>query len=147
MATQKDVQDLLRMLTTGRNKIPMMQAMGRIKSLQAASIRSIRDIANADLQALSKVVGDEKAAKQLQSAAKKESDPTQKRAASDTISSPDAKRKKSAYELGDEPLTPEALEASLALPEPSVDEEEISRTTIYTNRAPLGERALFKFRS
>ena len=39
MATQKDVQDLLRLLTTGRNKLPMMAAMGRMKALQAANLR------------------------------------------------------------------------------------------------------------
>jgi hypothetical protein len=39
MATQKDVHDLLRMLTSGRNKMPMMAAMGRIKALQATGVR------------------------------------------------------------------------------------------------------------
>lgn len=39
MATQKDLQDLLRLLTSGRNKITMMAAMGRVKSLQAVDIR------------------------------------------------------------------------------------------------------------
>ena len=39
MASQKDVQDLLRLLTTGRNKLPMMAAMGRVKALQAANLR------------------------------------------------------------------------------------------------------------
>ncbi len=87
--------------------------------------------------ALSKAIGDEKLAKQIQAAAKKESDPSKKRAASDVPPSPDVKRKKTAYELTDEPQTPEALEASLALPEPSTDEEHISKIILYTNRAPL----------
>jgi hypothetical protein len=39
MASQKDVQDLLRLLTTGRNKLPMMAAMGRVKALQDVKIR------------------------------------------------------------------------------------------------------------
>jgi len=39
MATQKDVHDLLRLLTTGRNKLPMMAAMGRVKALQDADLR------------------------------------------------------------------------------------------------------------
>jgi hypothetical protein len=48
------------------------------------------------------------------------------------------KRKRSAYELEDEPETPQKLEASLALPELSnLDEEEISKAVIHTNRAPL----------
>lgn len=63
-------------------------------------------------------------------------DPSKKRGASDTAS-PDAKRRKSAYELDSEPQTPQAIEASLALPRASVEEDEISRTVIVTNRAPL----------
>lgn len=83
-------------------------------------------------------IGDEKAAKSLQTAAKGiVKDPSKKRGAPDSLSSTDSKRKKSAYELSNEPQTPQALEASLALPNPSVDEEEISKTTIHTNRAPL----------
>jgi hypothetical protein len=39
MASQKDIQDLLRLLTTGRNKLPMMAAMGRVKALQTANLR------------------------------------------------------------------------------------------------------------
>lgn len=39
MAAQKDMQDLLRLLTTGRNKVPMLAAMGRVKALQAANLR------------------------------------------------------------------------------------------------------------
>ena len=39
MAAQKDMQDLLRLLTTGRNKIPMLAAMQRVKALQPASLR------------------------------------------------------------------------------------------------------------
>lgn len=39
MSAQKDMQDLLRLLTTGRNKVPMLQAMGRVKALQTANLR------------------------------------------------------------------------------------------------------------
>lgn len=39
MASQEDLRDLLRLMTTGRNKLAMMAAMGRVKSLQAANIR------------------------------------------------------------------------------------------------------------
>ena len=39
MATQQDVQDLLRLLTTGRNKLPMLLAIGRVKALQGADLR------------------------------------------------------------------------------------------------------------
>jgi len=38
MASQQDLQDLLRLLTVGR-KIPMLQAMGHIKSLQAVNLK------------------------------------------------------------------------------------------------------------
>lgn len=63
-------------------------------------------------------------------------DPSKKRTAENALS-PTAKRTKSAYELSSEPQTPQELEASLELPQPCTDEEAISRTTIYTNRAPL----------
>jgi hypothetical protein len=39
MASQNDVTELLRLLTTGRNKLSMMAAMGRVKALQAADLR------------------------------------------------------------------------------------------------------------
>lgn len=74
----------------------------------------------------------------MKTACKKSIDPSPKeRAAPESQSAPKAKRKKSAYELDDEPQTPQAFEASLALPEPLMDEEEISKCVIFTNRAPL----------
>jgi len=80
---------------------------------------------------LKDVIGDEKAAKSLQTAAKGAlKDPSKKRGASETLPNSDSKRKKSAYQLENEPQTPQDLEASLALPKPSTDEEEISKTGI-----------------
>jgi hypothetical protein len=38
MASQQDLQELLRLLTVTR-KIPMMQAMGQVKALQGANLR------------------------------------------------------------------------------------------------------------
>ncbi len=38
MATQQDLQDLLRLLTVAR-KLPMMQAMGHAKALQGVNLR------------------------------------------------------------------------------------------------------------
>ena len=38
MASQQDLQELLRLLTVGR-KIPMMQAMAQIKALQTADLK------------------------------------------------------------------------------------------------------------
>lgn len=160
MAAQKDMQDLLRLLTTGRNKIPMLAAMQRVKALQSASLRrsslllhstaptplltarSISDIAAIDLPSLTTALStDEKTAKSLLAACKAnlKSGPSTpgKRSASDTVSSTSAKRPKSAYELSQEPQTPAELEASLSLPQPSADEEAISKCTVVTNRAPL----------
>jgi hypothetical protein len=125
------------MLTSGRNKMPMMTAMQKIKTLQTGGFRSLTEIAAGDLAALTKTLGDEKAAKQLKTAAKKEiGSDDKKRGASDSLASPNAKKSRSAYELANEPETQEAQEASLALPS-SKDEEEISKTIIYCNRAPL----------
>ena len=63
-------------------------------------------------------------------------DPEKKRSAETSLASA-SKRTKSVYELAPEPQTPQALEAGLALPQPSEDEEGISKSLIYTNRAPL----------
>ncbi|KAF4633896.1 hypothetical protein G7Y89_g4213 [Cudoniella acicularis] len=138
MATQKDMQDLLRLLTTGRNKLPMMGAMGRVKALQVAGLKSIPDIAASNLLDLTKALSDEKAAKSLLAACKShlKSPSTTKRPSTDGLS-PTSKRLKSAYSLDNTPQTPQELEASLTLPQPSVDEEAISKCVIYTNRAPL----------
>ncbi|KAH7323707.1 hypothetical protein BKA65DRAFT_598266 [Rhexocercosporidium sp. MPI-PUGE-AT-0058] len=144
MGAQKDMQDLLRLLTTGRNKIPMLAAMGRVKALQTANLRSITDIAAIDLSTLATALStDEKTAKALLAACKSHLKSTSstagsKRAASDTSTNPSStKRPRSAYELSQEPQTPAELEASLALPQPSADEEAIEKCVVYTNRAPL----------
>ncbi|KAL3427987.1 hypothetical protein PVAG01_01496 [Phlyctema vagabunda] len=146
MATAKDVQDLLRLLTagTGRNKLTLPQAMARVKALQTADLRSISSIAGAELSTLTSALGDdEKAAKSLHTACKAHmKDPSSKKRSltadnNSSAGSPATKRQKSAYELATEPQSPQQLEASLALPQPSHDEEAISRTTVYTNRAPL----------
>jgi hypothetical protein len=138
----------------------MLAAMGRVKALQAADLRrclpippsqlnstqpltflyhSISAIASSDLPTLTAAITDEKAAKSLLTACKAhlKSPSAPKRAASSTDDSPSSKRLKSAYSLPGEPQSPAELEASLALPQPSQGEEAISKTTIYTNRAPL----------
>jgi hypothetical protein len=98
---------------------------------------SIEAIAASDLPTISAATNDPKAAKSLQTACKALSkDPSKKRPA-DTSLSPKTKRPKSTYELKPTPQTPQEIEASLALPQPSRDEEVIEKTTIYTNRAPL----------
>ncbi|KAG9236937.1 hypothetical protein BJ875DRAFT_493730 [Amylocarpus encephaloides] len=141
MASQKDIQELLRLLTTGRNKMPMMAAIGRVKALQVAGLKSIPDIANTDLPTLiSAITSDEKTAKSLIAACKaqlKKPASTPLKRSSTTDHSPESKRLKATYGADTTPQTPSELEASLALPMPSTDEEAISKCHIYTNRAPL----------
>ncbi|KAH8598840.1 hypothetical protein B0O99DRAFT_683588 [Bisporella sp. PMI_857] len=139
MSAQQDLQDLLRLLTTGRNKLTMMAAMQRVKALQAIDLRSIASIANANLEAISTAIKDPKAAKSLQTACKSAiKDPSSsKKRLSDTPLSSSSKRTKSAYELPPEADTPQAIEKALELPRPSTDEEAIEKCTIWTNRAPL----------
>jgi hypothetical protein len=45
MATQQDLQELIRLLTVGR-KIPMMQAMAQIKALQGVNLRRFDNTAS-----------------------------------------------------------------------------------------------------
>jgi len=98
---------------------------------------SISSIASADLETVSTAINDPKAAKSLQTACKAiVKDPEKKRPAESSLASA-SKRTKSVYELAPESQTPQAIEAALALPQPSEDEEAISKSSIYTNRAPL----------
>ncbi|KAI6249771.1 hypothetical protein HI914_01999 [Erysiphe necator] len=139
MATEKDVQDLLRLLTTGRNKLPMLDAINLIKTLKSTNLHSISAIATTNFASLKNVIPDEKIAKALLTICKKhiktEDKVTPKRIAK--FSSSAAKRHKSMYEIIDQPQTPAELEASLSLPKPSVDEEAISKSVIYTDRTSL----------
>ncbi|QSZ30364.1 hypothetical protein DSL72_004887 [Monilinia vaccinii-corymbosi] len=143
MASQAEMQDLLRLLTNGRNKVPILTAMQRVKALQTASITpAISTLAATPLGTLQSVLSiDEKAAKSLITACKNASKTTGKRSAGemDAISTGGVKRVKtfeSAYSLPVE-QTEEELEKSLELPESVRDEERIEKTMIYTNRAPL----------
>ncbi|TGO26310.1 hypothetical protein BPAE_0062g00310 [Botrytis paeoniae] len=143
MASQVDMQDLLRLLTIGRNKVPMLTAMQRVKALQIASINpSISAVASTPLDTLQSALSlDEKAAKSLITACKNASKTAGKRSASETDATNKgaAKRVKtfeSAYSLPVE-QTEEELEKTLELPESVRDEERIEKSTIYTNRAPL----------
>jgi hypothetical protein len=51
MSAQQDLQDLLRLLTTGRNKVSMLAAMGRIKALQGENIKRLIHLINAYISA------------------------------------------------------------------------------------------------
>ncbi|KAF3491548.1 uncharacterized protein GIQ15_01065 [Arthroderma uncinatum] len=135
MATAKDVQSLLRFLTQDA-RLPLAAAMGKIKDLQKAKLLNPDDISKAKLATVQLVFTEDKTAKQVWNAAKRvvkkrlaaENDPQMPSAPS-----PSKKRKASAAELD---LTPQQIEASLALPM-STDLDKISETAIIINRAPL----------
>ncbi|KAI9815269.1 MAG: hypothetical protein M1827_002749 [Pycnora praestabilis] len=131
MTTAADVQALLRFLSQDA-KVPLAVAMGKMKDLQSASLTSPAAIMKSNLQTIQAIFTDEKLSKQILSAAKRIS---KKRASTETSNTSLSKRKKSMYD--EEPLTPAAIEESLALPLSSVNEEEISKAVLYTNRAPL----------
>ncbi|KAK8034657.1 hypothetical protein PG993_009652 [Apiospora rasikravindrae] len=146
MASQQDLQELLRLMTVA--KVPIKDAMVRVKALQAQNLRSIKDIAEATLPTIESAVPDPKAARQLHNACKARlKNPTvsagSKRAGAEllaqttggankrTKANPDA-----AYQDGPTPLSPADFEASLALPV-ETDEDVISATALLTNRAPV----------
>lgn len=105
---------------------------------------SIQQIADAPLPTVESALNDPKAARALQNACKAhlkrmQTSPTAaKRPAAASSSQDPAKRFKSSdgYLLGPSDLTPQQLEASLALPL-DTDEERIAKAAIQTNRAPL----------
>ncbi|KAK0628983.1 hypothetical protein B0T17DRAFT_633136 [Bombardia bombarda] len=146
MATQQDLQELLRLLTASR-KVPMLQAMTQIKALQAVDLRSIKQIAESPLKIVESALKDDKAARSLQSACKavlKRGDggataTTGKRPAASSLASPAQKRAKfdSNHLMGaPTEMTPQELERSLELPL-CTDEDRIAATVVQTNRAPL----------
>lgn len=149
MASQTDLQDLLRLMTTA--KVPIKDAMARIKLLQAADLRSISQIASSPLPAVEGAIKDAKAARSLHNACKARvkqlSNPdiaaaaASKRSASSQLGGPSTKRQKAGssgalFTEGPEAMSPEEAEASLALPV-ETDEQIIAGTTLLTNRAPL----------
>ncbi|KAK3316343.1 hypothetical protein B0H66DRAFT_292124 [Apodospora peruviana] len=147
MASQQDLQELLRLLTVGR-KVPMLQAMAQVKALQAVELHSIKEIAEAPLRKVEAAINDDKAARALQSACKAAlkrgdlggdtSTGGTKRSAPNT--GPASKRSKQEYTgdfmNGPVEMTPQELESSLELPI-STDENRIAETVLQTNRAPL----------
>ncbi|KAG6361054.1 hypothetical protein INS49_009274 [Diaporthe citri] len=151
MATQQDLQELLRLQTA--RKMPMKDAMAQIKALQGASLRSVQQIADAPLKTVETAIKDARAARSLQNACKAhlkrmQVSPTSagaaaKRPAAGADSTAQGQASKKArlsggdgYMLGPTDMTPEELEASLSLPL-DTDEDRIAETAIQTNRAPL----------
>lgn len=93
---------------------------------------SASDLAKTDFETLKSIFEDDKAARQCLNAAKRVS---KKRTADDASApSPSAKKPKPRY---GQPLNGADLEASLALPNPEMDEDILRSTVLYTNRAPL----------
>ncbi|EOA82388.1 hypothetical protein ACJQWK_04423 [Exserohilum turcicum] len=130
MSLPQHVNALLRFLTQDA-KVPLAQAMGKIKPLQAAKLNTALDLAKADFETLEQIFGDEKAARQCLNAAKRVS---KKRGADDEAAPLPAKKTRPIH---GQPLNGAQLEASLALPEPDMDEKVLRATVLYTNRAPL----------
>ncbi|KAI0403281.1 hypothetical protein F4802DRAFT_599247 [Xylaria palmicola] len=140
MSAQQHLQDLIRLMTVGM-KVPIKDALSRVKSLQAKNLRSIQQIAECPLADVQSAISDAKAARSLQNACKAHmKNPTSgKRPGSDLTA--DAKRLKPAsgaasYLGGPDPVEPAEYEASLELPV-ETDEQIIGGTTLLTNRAPL----------
>ncbi|KAI1175209.1 hypothetical protein F4777DRAFT_340082 [Nemania sp. FL0916] len=142
MSAQQDLQDLIRLMTVGM-KVPIKDALSRVKSLQAKNLRSIQQIAECPLSEVQSALPDAKTARPLQNACKARiknpaAPSASKRHGSDLTA--DAKRLKSSGEVGysDDPqaVEPEQYEASLDLPV-ETDETIIAETTLLTNRAPL----------
>ncbi|KAF7543161.1 hypothetical protein G7Z17_g10958 [Cylindrodendrum hubeiense] len=139
MATQNDLQELLRLLTA--RKMSMMAAMGQVKALQAKNLRSIAQIAEAPLATVEEALaGDAKAAKSLQTACKSHGKKSNKRAAEDSSSPGDGAKKPrleaTRRDLDYSSMSGDNLEAALELPL-TEDEELIRKTAVETNRAPL----------
>ncbi|KAK7414492.1 hypothetical protein QQX98_006678 [Neonectria punicea] len=140
MATQNDLQELLRLFTA--RKMSMMAAMGQVKALQAKNLRSIAQIAEAPLATVEEALGgDAKAAKSLHTACKSHGKKPNKRAAPQNGSSPGDGAKRPRLEahrrdLDYSSMSGDELEAALELPLVE-DEELIRKTAVETNRAPL----------
>ncbi|CAO2648029.1 Nn.00g089510.m01.CDS01 [Neocucurbitaria sp. VM-36] len=133
MASAQDVQSLLRFLSQDA-KVPLAQALSKVRDLQAAKLVTAPDLSKADFEKLKTIFGDEKIARQVLNAAKRVS---KKRTSSDDSALVPAPSPKKTKPLYGQPLNPVEFEASLALPEVELDEEKLKSAIIYTNRAPL----------
>ncbi|KAG6116160.1 hypothetical protein E4U14_000470 [Claviceps sp. LM454 group G7] len=141
MPDHGDIHELLRMLTS--RKVPVMAAMGYVKTLQQQGLRSVQQIAQAPLSALEAAIPDSRVARSLYSACRLHIKSAPKRAAAEEAgegaSAPDAKRARlepHKRDLDYGTMSAEELEAALELPLER-DEDAIRQTTVVTNRAPL----------
>ncbi|CAD6570688.1 MAG: hypothetical protein ASARMPREDX12_003816 [Alectoria sarmentosa] len=133
MTTKTEIQALLRFLSQDA-RIPLPTAMSKIKELQSAKLTSSDSLAKSSITAIQAVFTDEKLAKQVLSAAKRVSKKRGREPGGIFPESP-AKRKKTIST--EDAATPAAIEESLTLPESNADEEELAKTILHTNRAPL----------
>ena len=128
-----EVQSLLRFLISA--KVPSATALSKIKQLREANLESPEKLAKSKTAAINAIFEDEKLSKQILTAARRVA---KKRAAGDddeTTASPSKKRKENLF--SEDVVAPAELESSLALPISSVDEEELAKVVVFTNRAPL----------
>ncbi|QDS75231.1 hypothetical protein FKW77_000381 [Venturia effusa] len=132
MATQAQVQSLLRFLTAWA-KLPLPTAMSKIKELQKAELTTPESIASSNLGILKHIFADDRIARQVLSAAKR---CNKKRANGGSDAAPSPPKEKTRLNLG-QVQTPSEIEASLVLPGSALDEDELSKLRVLTNRAPL----------
>ncbi|KAI9824796.1 MAG: hypothetical protein M1832_001624 [Thelocarpon impressellum] len=136
MSSPTEIQALLRFLSQDA-KVPLSAAMASIKDLRKANMNSPDAIAKSDVQTLRSTFKDEKLSKQILSAARRASKKRTSTSADPSSPQSHTKRSKGSTDASANPITPEALEDSLALPRTVTAEDEISKTILYTNRAPL----------
>ncbi|KAK8247848.1 hypothetical protein HDK77DRAFT_390929, partial [Phyllosticta capitalensis] len=130
MSSAGDLPALLRFLTQ-EAKIPLSTAMSKVQELQKVHLSSAAEISKSKIGTVQDVFQDEKLAKQVLSAAKRVN---KKRTSGDISTESLANKKKRAEHPPDNPA---AVEASLELPEPITDEDQLQNTVLITNRAPL----------
>ncbi|KAK2778990.1 hypothetical protein FQN52_002659 [Onygenales sp. PD_12] len=130
MPTHAQIQALLRFLTQD-SKLPLAAAMTTVNSLIKADLTTPDKILEKDLKTLQTILGEQKTPKQILNAARRV---TKKRALDgDSAGSPTKKSRKT--DISSE-SSPAQLEAALALPISS-NLDDIARTVLFTNRAPL----------
>ena len=134
-----DLQSFLRFLTQDA-KVPLATAIGKIKDLQKANLDSADKLTKAKPDDLKPIIEDEKVAKQIIGAAKRVA---KKRAAGDESEPSPKKKRKDESLFSKDATSAEDLEASLALPGCNDEEEELAKTVLFTNRAPLALAFVF----
>ena len=91
-------------------------------------------LAKSSITVIERIFADQKIAKQIMSAAKRVTKKRVREPGEVSSESPAKRKKKISTE---DATTPAAIEESLSLPDSNADEEELAKTTLHTNRAPL----------